>query len=95
MVVHLVKGRPEIQGFKLVQESPDLVRVLLVVRGELSDEVTSTIAHGLRAHLGEGMRVEFESLGEIPREKSGKYRTVVSRLGLSPALQAQRAGSGP
>lgn len=95
MVVHLVKGRPEIQGFKLVQDSPDLVRVLLVVTGELSAEVTSSIAHGLRAHLGEGMRVEFELVGEIPREASGKYRTVVSRLGLSPALQAQRAASGP
>lgn len=93
MVVHLVRSRKEIEGFKLVQEAPDLVRVLLVVRGELTEEVKTSVVVGIRARLGEGMRVEFETVDAIPREASGKYRTVVSRLGLSPALQADRAAS--
>ena len=95
MVVHLVRSRPEIQGFKLVQEAPDLVRVLLVVNGELTADARTSVVVGIRARLGEGMRVEFETVDAIPREASGKYRTVVSRLGLSPALEAQRAAPGP
>jgi phenylacetate-CoA ligase len=94
MVVHLVRSRPEIEGFKLVQEAPDLVRVLLVVRGELTPDVKTSVVVGIRARLGEGMRVEFERVDTIPREASGKYRTVVSRLGLSPALEAERAVPG-
>jgi phenylacetate-CoA ligase len=89
MVVHLVKDRAQIKAFKLVQESRDLVRILLVVAGELSAEAKSSIVHGVRATLGEQMRVEFEAVDAIPREASGKYRTVVSRLGLSPALGAE------
>ncbi len=94
MVVHLVKGLPEIEAFKLIQETPDLVRILLVASAEIAEEAKSSIVAGVRARLGEGMRVEFEKVETIPREASGKYRTVVSRLGLSPALQAKRAASG-
>jgi phenylacetate-CoA ligase len=94
MVVHLVKNRPEISAFKLVQETPDLIRVILVVAaGDISNEAKSTIVRGIQARLGEGMRVEFERVESIPREASGKYRSVISRLGLSPALAAKRAAA--
>ncbi|HEU4723706.1 MAG TPA: phenylacetate--CoA ligase family protein [Candidatus Eisenbacteria bacterium] len=95
MVVHLVKNRPEITGFKLIQEAPDLIRVQLVVEGELVEEAKTSIVQGVRARLGQGMRVEFEKVPSIPREASGKYRSVVSRIGLSPAMAAERTAARP
>lgn len=94
MVVHLVKGLPGVEAFKLIQETPDLLKILLVSEGDIAGEAEASIVAGVRARLGEGMRVDFERVPTIPREASGKYRTVVSRLGLSPALQAKRAASG-
>ena len=90
MVVHLVRSRPEVQSFKIIQEANDLVRIVLVMTGDLSAAAREEIGRGIRGRLGEGMRVECDRVESIPRERSGKYRTVVSRLGLSPALQAEQ-----
>jgi phenylacetate-CoA ligase len=89
MVVHLVRSRPEVSEFKIIQEERDLIRILLVMTGELSEPTRTEIARGIRGRLGEGMRVACEKVETIPRERSGKYRTVVSRLGHSPMLQAE------
>jgi hypothetical protein len=40
------------------------------------------------------MRVTLEAVDEIPREASGKYRTVVSRVGRSPALEGEAPAYG-
>ena len=95
MIVHLVRARPEIRAFKVVQEARDLVRILLVVDGELPAAAKASIVDGVRGRLGAGMRVEFEVVTSIEREATGKYRTVVSRLGRSPALDAPEAPAAP
>ena len=87
-VVHLLRSQPGLQAFRIVQETRDFVRILLVSAQEFPDGEKSAIVKGVRARLGEAMRVEFESVPEIPREASGKYRTVVSRVGVSPMVDA-------
>lgn len=89
-IVHLLRSRPELQAFKIVQETRDLLRILLVKTAEFPAGTELEIVRGVRARLGEGMHVDFESVAEIPRDASGKYRTVVSRVGGSPTLEASR-----
>jgi phenylacetate-CoA ligase len=64
-------------------------RLVQQERGAISVEYTATgdgvvpdveIRNLLYQHLGAGMAVEIRRVAEIPREKSGKIRTVVSRL---------------
>ena len=91
VVVLLFRDLPGIAAFKVVQEEADRVRILLVPTEEFSDTAEATIREGFRARLGAAMRVEVETVESIPREASGKYRTVVSRVGPSPAREAERA----
>ena len=90
VVVLLFRDIPGIGAFKVIQEEADRVRILLVPVGALPGNAEATIADGFRARLGAAMRVEIQKVDSIPREASGKYRTVVSRVGPSPAREAER-----
>jgi len=46
----------------------------------LSDAIRDAIDKGLRARLGTAVRVEIEEVAEIPAERSGKFRYVVSHV---------------
>jgi phenylacetate-CoA ligase len=92
VVVLVLRDLPGLRAFKVIQEERDLVRVLLVPEAGFPPDAERIVAAGLRAHLGAGLRVVLEPVGEIPREASGKYRTVVSRVGRSPTLEAERGG---
>jgi phenylacetate-CoA ligase len=80
-IVHLVRSRPELQAFRIVQEAPDLLRILLVQAERFPADVEAEIVQGVKTRLGEGMRVEFVLVPEIPLEASGKYRTVLNKIG--------------
>jgi len=44
--------------------------------------IEQRIRHGLAARLGEGVRIDVEVVAAIAPEISGKYRYVVSRVGV-------------
>ncbi|HEU4335149.1 MAG TPA: AMP-binding protein [Candidatus Eisenbacteria bacterium] len=94
VAVLLLRDVPGLRAFKIVQEARDLVRLLLVKTDEFPAGAEAALAKGLRGQLGEGMRVEFDTVESIPREASGKYRTVVSRVGVSPTLESGATGPG-
>jgi phenylacetate-CoA ligase len=97
VVVLILRDIPGIVGFKVIQEDRDLVRVVLVRTEEFPPGAEAEIAKGIRTHLGAAMRVELESTGRIPQEASGKYRTVVNRVGRGSARESEesRGGGGP
>jgi phenylacetate-CoA ligase len=88
-VVHILRGRAYVRAFRVLQESRDLVRILLVKAGELPHGAEADIVKGVRARLGAAMRVEIEEVPEIPLDAAGKYRTVVSTVGISPMSEAK------
>jgi phenylacetate-CoA ligase len=95
VAVLTLRDIPGIARFKVIQEDRDLVRILLVRTREFPPGGEEAIAKGLRAHLGAAMRIVLEPVDAIPQEASGKYRTVMSRVGRSPALEAaQPRGAG-
>jgi phenylacetate-CoA ligase len=79
-LVYIVRDLPGVQQFKIVQESLDLTRVLLVTGDNFVTESIGAIEQGFKARLGQEVQVVVERLGEIPQEKSGKFRYVVSRV---------------
>lgn len=78
-LIYEVRDKPGVKAFKLVQEQDLSLEVLLVGGPELTAEVEAAILRGLRARMGEGATVTARRVEEIPPEKSGKYRYVVSR----------------
>ena len=79
-LVYIVRDLPGVKQLKIVQESLDLTRVLLVTDEGFSVESISAIEQGFQARLGQGVRVVVERVDEISAERSGKFRYVVSRV---------------
>ncbi len=79
-LIYIVRDLPGVRQFKIVQESLDIIRILLVTDASFDPACLAGIVSGVKARLGAGVLVEIEQVREIPPEKSGKYRYVVSRV---------------
>ena len=64
---------------QVIQESLDLVRVLLVPGDGLGPADEAALRRALRGRLGD-VQVSVEYVSAIPRSPNGKFRAVISRL---------------
>lgn len=76
----LLRPFSEIAQFKVIQERIDLIRVQIVKGEGFSQETIDSVKGNIKNALGEGMHIEVEIVNEIPREESGKVRSVVSMV---------------
>ena len=53
---------------------------MAMVDGAFYGPFLAKLRSGLQERLGQEMRIDLELVNEIPREKSGKYRWVISRV---------------
>jgi phenylacetate-CoA ligase len=81
-LIYIVRDLPGVRQFKIVQEGLDLTRILLVTDDGFDTTQLPDIERNGKARLGENVTVEVSLVNEIPPEKSGKYRYVVSRVEL-------------
>lgn len=79
-LIYLIRDLDGVGAFKICQESLDLTRVLLVSEKELAPELLEGIVQGFKQRLGDEVSVEIELVDAIPREASGKYRYVSSKV---------------
>ncbi len=79
-LVYVIRDLPGVRQFKIVQESMQLTRVLLATDNQFDEANISKIQSGIQDRLGTGVCVEIERMSEVPKEKSGKYRYVVSHV---------------
>lgn len=79
-LIYILRDMPQVRSFKIIQESLDLTRVWVVTETRLSSEETAKIERGFKARLGQAVNIVIEEMAEIPPEKSGKFRYVVSKV---------------
>jgi phenylacetate-CoA ligase len=79
-LIYVLRALSGIRQFKIVQESLGRVRVLLVPDGVLAPDIARTIEREFRSRLGRAVSVVVETVQEIPPERSGKFRYVVSAV---------------
>lgn len=79
-LIYVVRDLPQVAAFKIIQDSLDLTRVQLVPGEGYDNAVEQQIVDGLKQRLGQQVTIQVECVREIPREASGKFRYVVSRL---------------
>ncbi len=79
-LIYIVRDLPGVRQFKIVQESLDLTRILLVTDADFDAACLAGIEAGAKARLGADVTVRVERVAEIPPERSGKYRYVVSKV---------------
>lgn len=79
-LIYILRDLPEVKAFKIVQESREHTRVLVVPEHELEKDIAAKIERGFKARLGQDVTIDIEVVPEIPAEKSGKFRYVVSKV---------------
>lgn len=79
-LIYILRDLPQVRNFKIIQESLDLTRVCVVVETRLALEAADKISQGFKARLGQEVNIVIEEVPEIPAEKSGKFRYVVSKV---------------
>jgi phenylacetate-CoA ligase len=79
-LIYVLRDVPGVSAFKVVQESLLLTRVLLRRGPGFEERSVQAIVEGFRKRLGQSVAVDVQPVDEIPAEKSGKFRYVVSRV---------------
>jgi phenylacetate-CoA ligase len=80
ILTHPFKPFDQIVKSQIIQEEIDRVRVRIVPSAGFTRTEQEALLAGLRERLGETMKIELELTEDIPREVSGKFRWVVSRV---------------
>jgi phenylacetate-CoA ligase len=93
-LIYVVRDLPGIERFRIVQETTDRTRVLIVPGDGFTASLTELIRSGVRQRLGAGVKVEVETVDQISADKSGKFRYVVSRVVGAQPLQGQEESVG-
>ncbi len=79
-LIYVLRDVPGLKQFKIVQESLDKTRVLVVPDDGFDKAELPRIESGLAARLGQGVTIDIECVERIPPEASGKHRYVVSHV---------------
>jgi phenylacetate-CoA ligase len=79
---HVFKDSSNVREAQLIQETPDTLVVRIVRREDYGPAETERVTQHLRERLGDRMRFEFQFVDHIPRGANGKFRFVISKVGL-------------
>ena len=79
-LIYILRDIPVVSAFKIIQESLSLTRVQVVAGPGFNIADEKTIRAGLQSRLGNDVEIDIQLLAEIPPEKSGKHRYVVSHV---------------
>ncbi len=80
ILTHPFKPIRNILESQIIQEEPGLF-VIKIIKGPLYSELDSIqLLEGLKERLGNAVEIHLEFVDEIPREPSGKFRWVISKI---------------
>jgi len=80
ILTHPFKPFDQIRKSQIIQEAVDRIVVRLVPSDQFDTAQEEALKAGLRERLGEGVMIDVQRVGDIPREASGKYRWVISKV---------------
>lgn len=90
-LIYILRDLPGVQQFKVVQESLLKTRILLVTDDLFDADCLPTIEAKAKARLGNQVHVVVDRVSDIPPERSGKFRYVVSHVDVAQVRAASHA----
>ena len=69
-----------IRQYQVIQEAKDKLIIKVIKADGYTDQDTEHFLGIIRAHAGEGIKIETEFVDEIPTTKAGKYRFIISKV---------------
>jgi len=79
-LIYVLRDLAGVKQFKIIQEDIDNVSVQIVADSDYSKDDEHIIRTEFRKRLGQGVHVSVDYLDVIEKEKSGKFRYVVSKV---------------
>jgi phenylacetate-CoA ligase len=77
-LIYILRDLQGVRFFKVVQESRARTCVQLVIDGTFAPDSIARIIMGFKQRLGADVQVTVELVDNIPAEKSGKFRYIIS-----------------
>ena len=71
---------PNMIESQIIQEKPDMVRVLIVPANNFTWNDENILLEKLRERLGQEMKIVIQKVDSIPRTKRGKFKVVISKI---------------
>jgi phenylacetate-CoA ligase len=79
-LIYVLRDLEGITAFKIIQETKEKTIVQIVKNNDFSPKALDIIKQEFKKRLGMEVNVEFEFLDKIEKEKSGKFRYVISQV---------------
>lgn len=79
-LIYVLRDLEGVKEFKIIQESLDLTRVIVVPGEQWDDNVKAAVISGFRERLGDEVTIDIVIATSIEAEASGKRRYVVSHV---------------
>ncbi|MBX3639637.1 MAG: phenylacetate--CoA ligase family protein [Nitrosomonas sp.] len=76
----ILRNQPQIKYFKIVQEALEQVHIYIVSKPDLDQSLLQQIEQTFKTRLGQTVNIVIRQVAEIPAERSGKFRYVVSKV---------------
>lgn len=77
-LIYILRDLPGVKSFKVVQETRALTRVLLIPDVDFPSDAVAQIVRAFKQRLGADVSVRVDLVDNIPAEKSGKFRYIIS-----------------
>ncbi len=79
--INVIENIPGIKEYKIIQERKNLFNVLIIPDKNYSLQTEKEVEEQIKLGcFGEDICVEVRVVDEIPRERTGKLRTIISRI---------------
>jgi phenylacetate-CoA ligase len=82
-LIYILRDSSGVKLFKIIQESVDHIRILLIVDEEFTTAIEANVVKQFKKRLGESVEVSIDKVEDILPEKNGKYRYVISHVQIS------------
>jgi len=81
-LIYVLRDLGGVESFKITQHSVDETTVQIVKNQQYNQENAAKIQNEFKQRLGQDVRVSVEYVSEIAKEKSGKFRYVISHVAI-------------
>ncbi len=95
VLTHPFKPFDQIRKSQIIQDALDHLEVRIVPSAAFTEAHRLELEAGLRARVGDAMRIETKLVDDIPPERSGKFRWVICKVSHGCALDWDPASGAP
>lgn len=77
---HLMKDHAQIRQFQVIQDAPDRLQIKFVRSDRQAAIELDPVRREIQNVMGQGTRIQFEEVTEIPLTRLGKLRVTINNI---------------